>query len=352
MPMRRALELCPDAIVVAPRMRRYREVSRQVFAIFHDYTPVVEGLSLDEAFLDVTASLQLHGPPESIAARIKSRIREETGLTASIGVATNRLVAKIASDLDKPDGLTLVPPERVHEILDPLPVSRLPGLGRLKGEAVRAAGITTLGQLRHADNRALWPLFGNRSQFLRSRAAGIDDRPIVPQREELSISAEETYDTDLSDPARLHAKLLALADRATTRLRRSGLDAGLVSVKIRRADFQTFSRQLPLKPPGTDSGVIIRAAQGLLSAWLRDHPGAAIRLLGVGLSHLGKSAQIDLVSALESTPAAPIDPVVDQIRERFGDRAIFRAGSSLSADGGERHKSLELSVRPRPRQPS
>jgi DNA polymerase IV len=352
MPMRRALELCPDAIVVAPRIRRYREVSRQVFAIFHDYTPLVEGLSLDEAFLDVTASLQLHGPPESIAALIKSRIHDELGLTASIGVAANRLVAKIASDLDKPDGLTLVPPERVHEVLDPLPVSRLPGLGRLKGEAVRAAGIATLGQLRCADDRTLWPLFGARSQLMRSRAAGLDDRPISPEREELSISAEETFETDLREPARLHAQLLALADRATARLRRAGLDAGLVSVKIRRADFRTFSRQLPLRPPGTGSGVINRAAQGLLTAWLRDHPGAAIRLLGISLSDLGKSAQIDLVSALESTPTAPIDPVVDQIRERFGDRAIFRAGSGVPADGGERHKSLELSVRHRPRQPS
>jgi DNA polymerase IV len=352
MPMRRALELCPEAIVVPPRMRRYREVSRQVFAIFHDYTPVVEGLSLDEAFLDVTASLQLHGTPESIAARIKSRIHDELGLTASIGVATNRLVAKIASDIDKPDGLTLVPPERVQEVLDPLPVSRLPGLGRLKGEAVRAAGITTLGQLRRADDRTLWPLFGARSQLMRSRAAGIDDRPISPEREELSISAEETFDTDLQDPAQLHALLLDLADRATARLRRTGLAAGVVSVKIRRADFRTFSRQLPLRPPGADSGVISRTAQGLLAAWLREHPGAALRLVGIGLSDLGKSAQLDLISGLDSTPAAPIDPVVDRIRERFGDRAIFRAGTGASADGGERHKSLELPVRHRPRQPS
>jgi DNA polymerase-4 len=352
MPMRRALELCPEAIVVPPRMRRYREVSRQVFAIFHDYTPVVEGLSLDEAFLDITASLQLHGTPESIAARIKSRIHQETGLTASIGVATNRLVAKIASDLDKPDGLTLVPLERIQEVLDPLPVSRLPGLGRLKGEAVRAAGITTLGQLRQAEDRILWPLFGARSQLMRSRAAGIDDRAISPEREELSISTEETFDTDQRDPARLYALLLGLADRASARLRRTGLEAGVVSVKIRQGDFRTFSRQLPLRPPCADTGIIGRAAQGLLGVWLREHPGAALRLVGISLSGLGKSAQIDLVSALESAPAAPIDPVVDQIRERFGDRAIFRAGTHASTDGGERRTSLELPVRHRPRQPS
>lgn len=349
MPMHRALALCPEAIVVPPRMKRYREVSRQVFAILGDYTPVVEGLSLDEAFLDVTASLRLHGTPPDIASRIKSRIRDQLGLTASIGVAPNRLVAKIASDLDKPDGLTVVTPDRIHAVLDPLPVSRLPGLGRLKGEAVRAAGIATLGELRHAEDRLLWPLFGNGSQRMRERASGIDDRPIVPDREELSISAEETFDTDLRDAALLNAHLLRLADRASARLRRAGLAAGLVTLKIRRADFRTFTRQQPLRPAGTDSGQIGRSAQALLAAWRRDQPAAAVRLLGVGLSDLGRSDQMDLVSALEAAPPAPIDPVMDQIRERFGERAIFRAVAGGSADGGERATSLESPVRQRPR---
>jgi DNA polymerase-4 len=349
MPMRRALQLCPDAIVLPPRISRYREVSQQVFAIFRDYTPVVEGLSLDEAFLDVTASQRLHGAPESIAARIKSRIRGELGLTASIGVAPNRLVAKIASDLDKPDGLTIVTPERIHAVLDPLPVSRLPGLGRLKGEAVRAAGIATLGELRRADDRQLWPLFGNGAQRMRDRAAGVDDRPVSPDREEQSISAEETFDSDLRDPDRLHAQLLRLADRASARLRRAGLEAGRVSVKIRRGDFRTFSRQAPMRPAGADSAAIGRTAADLLETWLQDNPGAALRLLGVGLSDLGRTAQMDLVSAVETDPAAPIDPVVDQIRERFGEKAIFRARTGISADGGEHAASLELPVRPRRR---
>ncbi|HEY0767238.1 MAG TPA: DNA polymerase IV, partial [Steroidobacteraceae bacterium] len=163
MPMRTALKLCPQAVCVRPRMRRYQEVSRVVFGVFHEVTPLVQGLSLDEAFLDVTASQELLGGAVDIARRIKRRIRELTGLSASVGVAPNKLVAKIASDLGKPDGLTVVAPERVREVLDPLSVRRLPGLGRKTGARVEAVGIATLGELRSAPDAVLWPLFGRYS---------------------------------------------------------------------------------------------------------------------------------------------------------------------------------------------
>ncbi|MGC4029523.1 MAG: DNA polymerase IV [Steroidobacteraceae bacterium] len=336
MPTRRALELCPQALIVAPRMARYREVSRQVFAIFARYTPEIEGLSLDEAYLDVTASLALHGPAPAIAARIKADIRRECVLTASVGVAPNKLVAKIASDLDKPDGLTIVMPDAMQALLDPLPVTRLPGLGRKKGQEVMAAGIQTLGQLRRADDARLRRLFGNQAPRLRERAGGIDDRPVNNDHREQSISSECTFDHDLHDGARLRAELLQLADQTSQRLRRAAMLAGCVSVKIRRGDFSTFTRQQAVHPPSCDSQVIAGIATALLAQWSRENPRAALRLLGVGTSNLTRSVQIDLFSQQIEHQSAPLDPVLDRIREKFGRDAIFRAGGALRT-GRERH---------------
>src|SRR3979490_1774142 len=180
MPMSAGLRLCPQAVCVRPRMQRYQDVSRVVFGVFHEVTPLVQGLSLDEAFLDVTASQELLGGAVDIARRIKRRIRELTGLSASVGVAPNKLVAKIASDLMKPDGLTVAAAERVRAVLDPLSVRRLPGLGRKTGARVEAAGIDTFGELRSAPDAVLWPLFGRYSAWIRERASGIDDRPGPP----------------------------------------------------------------------------------------------------------------------------------------------------------------------------
>src|SRR5580692_7343816 len=200
MPMSTALRLCPHAVCVRPRMQRYQEVSELVFGVFHEITPLVQGLSLDEAFLDVTQSQELFGDPVTIARRIKSRIQAITGLTASVGVATNKLVAKIASDLAKPDGLTIVPAERIQEIFDPLSVRRLPGLGRKTGARVEAAGIHTLGELRSAPDALLWPIFGRYSAWIRDRASGVDERPVLPDMEEKSLSAEDTFEADIADP--------------------------------------------------------------------------------------------------------------------------------------------------------
>jgi len=174
MPMGTALRLCPHAVCIQPRMQRYGEASRQIFSVFASVTPLVQGLSLDEAFLDVTACRELLGDGVAIAHHIKAGIRTLTGLSASVGVAPNKLVAKIASDLDKPDGLTVVTPERVREVLDPLPVRRLPGLGRKAGDRVEALGIRTLGELRAAPDSLLWPLFGRYTARIRERASGVD----------------------------------------------------------------------------------------------------------------------------------------------------------------------------------
>src|SRR5262245_60108013 len=341
MPIREALRRCPHAICVKPRMSVYREVSHQVFAVFHEYTPVVEGLSLDEAFLDVTASLALKGDAVTIARHIKDGIRAATQLSASVGVAPNKLVAKIASDLEKPDGLTVVSADNMRAVLDPLSVRRLPGLGRKLGERVEAAGLTTLGQLRAAADAVLWPIFGRDSQRMRERAAGIDERPVMSEWDEKSISAEETFFADLADRARMQAEVARLADRAGARMRAQNLATGCVQVKIRRADFTTFTRQKRFEPSTTDSRTIAKVAAELLAAWLDEQPRARVRLLGVGVNHLHAADQLDLflhgngAAAAAAPSATALDAAVDSIRERFGNLALRRGSALPEARGAE-----------------
>jgi DNA polymerase-4 len=326
MPMRTALRLCPHAICVRPRMARYSEVSRMVFGVFREVTPLVEGLSLDEAFLDVTASQELMGGAVEIARRIKARIRECTGLTASVGVAPNKLVAKIASDLGKPDGLSVVEPARVREVLDPLSVRRLPGLGRKTGARVEAAGIHTLAELRSAPDAVLWPLFGRYTAWVRERASGIDERPVQPELEEKSLSAEDTFAEDIDDPRALQTQLARLADLACSRLRSRELVAGCVGVKIRRHDFTTFTRQRAIAPPTAAGRVIAGVTAELLGRWLCAHPDAKLRLLGVVLTELKPAAQLGLFEDLRRGQA--VDAALDEARARFGARAL-RRGNTL-----------------------
>ena len=327
MPMSTALRLCPHAVCVRPRMQRYKAVSDQVFSVFNEITPLVQGLSLDEAFLDVTASRSLFGDGEAIGRRIKARIRELTGLTASVGVATNKLVAKIASDLNKPDGLTLVPEERLREVLDPLSVRRLPGLGRKTGAKVEALGIHTLGELRSAPDSLLRPLFGRYTERVRERAAGIDDRPVIPEHDEKSLSAEDTFERDISDPRVLRAELTRLAELACERLRRKQLTAGCVGVKIRRADFVTFTRQRAVAPPTHDGRTIANVARELFARWLAGASGAKLRLLGVVLTDLSPASQLGL---FEDTPphTTRLDAALDEARARFGS-GVLRRGNTI-----------------------
>jgi DNA polymerase-4 len=325
MPMSTALRLCPQAICVRPRMQRYQEVSGVVFGVFREVTPLVQGLSLDEAFLDVTASQHLPGGAVEIARGIKRRIAERTGLTASVGVAPNKLVAKIASDLMKPDGLTVVEPERVHAVLDPLSVRRLPGLGRKTGAKVEAAGIRTLGELRSAPDAVLWPLFGRYAAWMRERASGVDERPVLPEVEEKSLSAEDTFERDIGDPRALQRHLARLADLAASRLRARGLMAGCIGVKIRRADFVTFTRQRAVTPPTCEARAVAGVAAELLSRWLGANPGAKLRLLGVVLTGLTPASQLGLFE--ESRRAGRLDAALDEARARFGSRALRRGNT-------------------------
>ena len=325
MPMRTALRLCPQAICVRPRMRRYQEVSRVVFGVFHEVTPLVQGLSLDEAFLDVTASQHLPGGAVEIARSVKRRIAALTGLTASVGVAPNKLVAKIASDLMKPDGLTVVEPERVHAVLDPLSVRRLPGLGRKTGAKVEAAGIGTLGELRSAPDAVLWPLFGRYTALIRERASGVDERPVLAEVEEKSLSAEETFEHDIGDPRELRRQLAGLADLAASRLRARGLRTSCIGVKIRRGDFTTFTRQRAVAPPTCEARAVAGVAAELLARWLSGNPGAKLRLLGVVLTELTPGAQLGLFEDMRR--AGRLDAALDEARARFGSRALRRGNT-------------------------
>ncbi|MFO7304448.1 MAG: DNA polymerase IV [Gammaproteobacteria bacterium] len=327
MPMREALRRCPHAICVRPRFERYREVSRVVFDIFHAFTPIVEGLSLDEAFLDVTQSLRAFGPADAIAAQIKQRIREQTGLTASVGVAPNKLVAKIASDLRKPDGLVVVPAEAVTELLDPLSVRKLFGIGNKTALQLERIGIRTLKELRAAPDALLRPIFGRYVALMKARAAGIDDRPVIAEWDEKQISSEETFDTDLTDVRTLHDQLARLADRTASRLRAQGWLAGLVVVKIRRNDFKTYTRQARLQPATQQTRPILSAAGRLLNEWHQEQPHAAVRLLGVAARDLSAVPQLELFASPEQERERELDATIDQIRAKFGHGALYRAAA-------------------------
>jgi DNA polymerase IV len=325
MPMREALRRCPHAVVVAPRMARYQEISQQVFAIFREFTPLVEGLSLDEAFLDVTASLQLMGGPDVIGAAIRLRIAQQTGLTASVGIAPNKLLAKIASDLNKPDGMCRIDAGNLRQILDELPIEKLFGVGQKTLPQVRAAGIRIFRDARTASDEVLWRAFGAHGKVMRDRASGLDDRAVEPDREEKSISAEETFAVDIHSAAALTSQLMQLADRTAARLRAHELLAGTVSVKIRRADFKTYSRQRAVEPPTQDTAVLSAVAQALLGSWIASQPRVAVRLLGVGVSDLQPLRQADLFSGPLPTAGSRLDKAVDGIRDRFGKELLTRA---------------------------
>jgi DNA polymerase-4 len=335
--MTEALRRCPHAICVPPRMARYQEISERVFEIFHEFTPLVEGLSLDEAFLDVTASRALMGDGESIAREVRRRILARTQLTASVGIGPNKLLAKIASDLNKPDGMCRIGADNLQQILDSLPVEKLYGIGRKSLPAVHAAGIRTFGDLRHAADDALWRAFGSHGKAMQERASGIDDRPVEPEREEKSISAEETFSVDIRDRAELKRQLVHLADRAATRLRAHDVSAGRVTVKIRRADFKTYTRQRSIDPATQDTGLIASLAHVLLEEWSARQPKAAVRLLGVGVGDLQVVRQADLF-VHGPAKTSRLDAVVDDIRDRFGTALVARACTLPRGSGsGSRH---------------
>jgi DNA polymerase-4 len=306
---------------------RYRKKSAEVFAIFRDFTPLVEGLSLDEAFLDVSGSLKLFKGHEAIGRRIKQRIRRETGLTASVGIAHNKFLAKLASDVRKPDGMVWVDPRHVHAFLDPMPVTRLWGIGKRTAPRLRALGIITIGQLRRSDLAVLSPVLGNRSEHFLRLAKGEDDREVTPSRPDKSISHEVTFDEDIGDREELLAELQRQAERVARRLRKQGLMARTVTVKLRDPRFHTVTRSRSMRACSNSTRTLYRMARALFENWRTEHRSTPLRLLGMGVSGLEPADAPDHHAGdrLDSRSEQCIDRVSDSINRRYGDAGIVHA---------------------------
>ncbi|MDR0363342.1 MAG: DNA polymerase IV, partial [Planctomycetota bacterium] len=328
MPMAKAIRLCPHAIIVTPpRMNRYREISDIIFAIFGRVTPLVQPVSLDEAFLDVTGCQRLHGDPVTIARRIRLSIKRETGLTASVGVASCRFVAKIASDLNKPDGLAVIPENEMLERLAPLSVSRIWGVGPVTGGKLERLGVKTIGQLREWPEDALVNALGQAGADLFRLARGIDDSSVRPDEEEKSISHETTFAKDIVDRDELETVLLGLAEKVACRLRRHALSGRVVLLKLRYDDFTMVTRRKTLHSPTCLAVTVSKVGVELLRE--RTEAGTRpVRLLGVGVSGFAdKGGQGGLFrNEAEDDPRVErLERTADRIREKLGKAAIQRA---------------------------
>ena len=331
MPMAQARRRCPQARFIRPRMERYRAISRQVFAVFETFTPLVEGLSLDEAFLDVTGSLRLFGSARAIAEDVRRRIHATTGLTASVGVAHNKFLAKLASEVHKPDGLTVVDAERVQEFLDPMPVTRLWGIGKRTAPRLRALGLLTIGQLRRADPAIVRQALGNRAAHFMRLAHGEDDRAVTASRPVRSISHEVTFDVSLKAADELLAELQSQSERVGARLRAAGLVARTVTVKIRDDRFHTVTRSRSLVAPSGNTRTLYALARALFTTWQASHRSTAVRLLGMGVSALESAGAV--ADPGDRAAGAGVDAVVDEINRRYGDEGIAHARTLLRRKG-------------------
>jgi DNA polymerase-4 len=323
MPTAQALRLCPRAILISGHRGRYVEMSRRVMGILADYTPLLEPISIDEAFLDVSGTEGHYGPAGQLASAIQDRVERELGLSASLGVATNKLVAKIASDLRKPHGVTVVPAGEEAEFLAPLPIRKLWGVGQVTGKELARLEILTIGDLARLPAETLRARFGSQGEALWRASHGIDDSPVTPEHEAKSLSREETFAQDVRDVVTLRRELLRLSDAVAARLRRHNFQARTVSLKLRYGDFTTITRQATLSD-ATDAGPLIYAQVMALFelAWQRGRP---VRLLGVSAANLTQPARQMRLFEQEDFRQAQLDAALDRIRARFGERAIQRA---------------------------
>ena len=328
MPTARARRLCPEGVFLAPRFDRYAALSESIFGVYRRYTPLVEPLSLDEAFLDVTASRALHGGGADIARAIKAEVRASCGLAVSAGIAEVKLAAKIATDLGKPDGLVEVPAGGVAAFLAPLPVSRLWGVGHVTEEALRRIGIGTIGDLARTPEMALAEAVGaSHARSLHALAQGDDPREVVPDEAAKSIGAEDTFGEDLRDRASLERELLAQAARVGRRLRAAGLAGHVVTLRVKYSDFTALTRRTTLERPTDDDHAIVEAARRLLD---RVDLARPVRLTGISVSGFAGEAERDQLDLFGGEPAAEppderrraLNAALDRIADRFGDGTV------------------------------
>ena len=323
MPCAQAKRLCSQAIFIRPRMSYYVDISQQMREIFHRYTPLVEPLSLDEAFLDVTQSERLHGDTRTIAKKIKSEIAAELNLTASVGVAPNKFIAKIASDFDKPDGFTVVEPDQLNHFLEPLPVSRVWGIGKRSQSRLSKRGIHTIADLKAQSESSLQSLFGSNSERLWELARGIDERPVVSDREAKSFSHETTFAEDITDMDELLTIASSLTELVAQRLRRHQRKGRTVNVKIRFAGFHTITRSITLDAATHSTSELWQAASQLITHALSERK-FAVRLIGMGVSNIDSHDEQQMSLFQSDDKHSDLDEIADQINQRFGGRAVRR----------------------------
>ncbi|MFI4883520.1 MAG: DNA polymerase IV [Phycisphaerales bacterium JB064] len=326
MPGAVARRLCPQAIFVKGSYEKYKEASQAVFEVFEGVTPLVEPLSIDEAFLDVTGSLRLLGDGVAIARKIKRDVLEKTRLTVSLGVAPSKLVAKIASDLDKPDGLVVVREGEVEDFLAPLEISRLWGVGAVGQAKLERLGVRTFGDVRKLELKTLRAMFGTLGESLYNRCRGIDDRPVVTDRRAKSIGHERTFGENLTSIDQCHAQIVDLAERVAWRMRRANRAASALTLKVRNGQFKTITRNRTLAEATHESPAIVRESLALFDAWAGTS-FEPVRLLGVSASHLSEPQGPGLFDAAERAKTTRVDEAADAIRAKFGTGAIGRASS-------------------------
>jgi len=321
----RAKQLCTQAVFIKTRMDNYASVSKQIRAIFETFTPLVEPLSLDEAFLDVAGSERLFGPAPTIGQLIKQRNRDELRSVASVGVAPNKFLAKIASDVEKPDGFVVVETDKVRTFLDPLPIGRIWGVGKVTGHVFDRLGIRTIGQLRELSIKTLTGTFGAAGEHYWRLSHGIDDRRVVPDREAKSISHETTFPADIADVEVLRACLIELVQQVARRLRRHGLRGRVVELKVRFADFTTITRSMTIDEPTDITQELLAAGVELLTTKL---PAGhlPVRLLAFSVHDLGGAGDVhgQLFGEQDRDKERQLDQVADAIAAKFGTAAIRR----------------------------
>ncbi|MEQ8636484.1 DNA polymerase IV [Gimesia maris] len=335
MPMKTARQLCPQAHFFPVRMSDYAEVSQSLQKIFRKYTPLVEPLSLDEAFLDVSGSQLLFGNGREIAASIKQEVRHSLQLIASVGVAPNKFLAKIASDADKPDGLVVVEPDKIQEFLDPLPVSRVWGIGKMATQRFNRLGIQTISQVRVLEPKILTELFGEQGLHLWNLSQGLDERAVIPERQAKSISRETTFSSDVNDLEILRIILMDLVEDVSRRLRQNKLRGKTIQLKIRYDDFSTFTRSTTVSQPTDLTREIEQSALLMLDQKLPERP-LSIRLIGVGVTGFqsGSQHQKSLFDEEDQQKYSRLDQVKDQIASRFGSNSIIR-GNRIASDDAQ-----------------
>lgn len=326
MPSAVAKRLCPHAVCVKGSFEQYKKDSRRIMDILESFSPLVQPVSIDEAFVDVSGSTGLFGSGVAIAEQIRRRVREELALTCSVGVAPNKFLAKLASDLNKPDGLAVITPETVRSTLDPLPVSRLWGVGPAAEKSLHRLGVRTIRDLHALPLEVLQSRFDDFGGHLWNLARGIDDRPVHTDREAKSISHEHTFAQDLADADAVRAVLADEGEQVARRLRKHGRFARTVTVKIRFGDFETVTRSATLETATDRTDAIVAAARSLFDEWARSF--RPVRLIGVGVSNLTDSAgQAGLFDAGDADRKRAVDQAADLIAEKFGKRAVQRASS-------------------------